>query len=195
MFEIEQVRGYFDERADQWDAVCSHDRYKLAAVVTLARVTPGARVLDIACGTGVLFDELLSRNPASVLGVDLSPNMIAQARQKRRDPRLQTLAADLFDVEETGFDTAIIYSAYPHFPDKQRLAQKVRAMLAPGGRFLIAHSEGRQTINGRHGGSASPISTPLRPAREEAAAWEPSFQIDMVADPPDLYFIPGTADK
>ena len=47
MFEIEQVRGYFDARASQWDAVCSNDRYKLAAVVTLARVTPGARVLDI----------------------------------------------------------------------------------------------------------------------------------------------------
>ena len=99
MFEIEHVRGYFDERASQWDAVCSHDRYKLAAVVTLARVTPGARVLDIACGTGVLFDELLSRNPASLLGVDLSPNMIAQAHQKHRYPRLQTLAADLFDME------------------------------------------------------------------------------------------------
>ena len=36
---------------------------------------------------------------------------------------------------------------------------------------------------------------PLRPAREEAAAWEPFFQIDMVADTPDLYFISGTADK
>ena len=138
---------------------------------------------------------MLTRKPASVTGEDLSPNMIAQARQKYHDPRLQMLASDLFDVEETGFDTAIIYSAYPHFPDKQRLAQKVRAMLAPGGRFLIAHSESRQTINGRHGGSASPISTPLRPAREEAAAWEPLFQIDMVADTPDLYFISGTADK
>ena len=195
MFQIKQVRDYFDERASQWDAVCSHDRHKLAAVVTLARVTPGARVLDIACGTGVLFEELLSREPAYVLGVDLSPNMIAAARQKHRDPRLQTLAADLFDVDETGFDTAIIYSAYPHFPDKHRLAQKVRAMLAPGGRFLIAHSESRQTINGRHNGSASPISMPLRPARVEAAAWEPLFQIDMVADTPDLYFISGTADK
>ena len=32
-------------------------------------------------------------------------------------------------------------------------------------------------------------------AREEAAAWEPFFQIDRIADTPDLYFISGTADK
>ena len=47
----------------------------------LADIRSGVHVLDVACGTGVLFPYYLSRNVASITGVDLSADMISQARK------------------------------------------------------------------------------------------------------------------
>lgn len=187
-----QIREFFDQRACSWDERCRHDPKKIAAVVTLAGIGPGARVADIACGTGVLFPEILSRGPAELLGIDLSGNMIARAQSKFSDPRLRLLAADLFDVTETGFDCVMLFSAYPHFPDKARLAAHLAAMLAPGGRFMVAHSEGKNAVNRCHSGKPTlPISWELRAVREEAAAFSEFFAVDMLADTAELYFFSG----
>lgn len=188
----ERIRSFFDGLADGWDARCRHDPEKLAAIVTLAGIGPGSRVADIACGTGVLFPEILSRKPSLLFGIDLSEKMIEKAREKFSDPRLRLAAADCFDVKETGFDVVVLYSALPHFSDRARLAAQAAAMLKPGGRFLAAHSEGRQSINSCHDGGALTVSWELKSAREEAANFAGLFAIDMLADTKDIYFFSGT---
>ncbi len=188
-----EIKQFFDGYAENWDNNCKYSNEKIAAIVTLAGVTNGSKVADIACGTGVLFPELLSRNPASVLGIDLSGEMIARARSKSNDPRLHLLASDFFDVTETGFDTAILFSAYPHFPDKTGLAKHLSNMLKFEGRFIVAHCEGRNSINHCHSGkTVSRISWPLRPAKEEANAFRQYFHIDMLVDTPEIYLFSGT---
>ncbi len=188
-----EIKQFFDGCAENWDNHCTFDKEKIASIVTLSAIKAGSRVVDIACGTGVLFPEILSRNPASVLGIDLSDEMISKARSKFTDSRLRLLASDLFDVHETGFDTALIFSAYPHFPDKSRLAEHLASMLRPDGRFVIAHSEGRSPINHCHSGDAvSRISWPLRPAKEEAEVFFRCFHVDMLIDTPEIYLISGT---
>ncbi len=190
--KTEEIRTFFDRCADMWDGRCRHDPEKIAAIVTLAGVRPGGRVADIACGTGVLFPEILSRDPELLLGVDLSGKMIEKARSKFTDPRLRLAAADFFDVDEGGFDAVLLYSAYPHFPDKARLAAHMASMLKPGGRFLVAHGESREAINGCHsGGQVSPLSWKLHGAREEAENFSALFTIDMLADTKDIYFFSG----
>lgn len=192
MHSADQVKAFFDARAPQWDANCSHDPRKLEAVATLADVRPGCRVLDIACGTGVLEPVLLARGAERVTAIDLSEQMIARAREKCGDPRVEFLAGDILEFAQTGFDVAIIYSAYPHFADKEVLARQVWQALAPGGRFIVAHSESRATINGRHHSPAvQAVSTELRPAMEELKAWQGRFTIDQVGDSAHLYFFSG----
>ncbi|HHV31858.1 MAG TPA: class I SAM-dependent methyltransferase [Clostridiales bacterium] len=188
-----KMKQFFDNCAENWDNKCSHNSDKLAAIVTLAGIRKGFRVADIACGTGVLFPEILKREPELLLGIDLSDEMLKKAREKFAQPNIRLYAGDLFDVAETGFDAAFLYSAYPHFPDKPALAQQVSRMLKPRGRFLIAHSESRERINLRHQGrEVSGLSWPLRPAREEAAVWERWFSIDLLADNDEFYLISGT---
>ena len=188
-----EIRNFFDLCAETWDRSCSHDPAKIAAIVTLADLRAGARVADVACGTGVLFPEILSRGPGFLLGIDLSDKMIEKARGKFSDPRLHLIAADCFTVRASDFDTVFLYGAYPHFPDKARLAAHLAGMLKPGGRLMVAHSEGRNAINGYHKGErVGRISWDLRPAEEEAARFSEAFRIDMVADTEGIYLFSGT---
>lgn len=187
------IKHFFNRLADTWDEDNFIDADKIAAIVTLAGIHEGMKIVDIACGTGVMFPELLSRNPSLLLGVDLSDKMIEKAREKYSDPRLRLLASDLFEVRETGFDAALIFNAYPHFGDKKGLAAQTAKLLAPGGRLMVAHGGGRKIINGCHTGEAvSRISWPLRAAREEAAEFSELFQIDMSVDSPEIYLFSGT---
>ena len=187
-----EIREFFDRRAESWDGMYPDRPEKIAAIVTLAGVRRGTRVADIACGTGVLFPEILSRDPDSLLGVDLSEKMIDRARSKFSDRRLRLTASDCFKVRETGFDTVLLYNAYPHFPDKRRLAEYTAGLLKPGGRLMVAHGESRETINNRHGGSMTGrLSWELRPAKEEAAEFADLFKIDMLADTASIYFFSG----
>lgn len=186
------IKQFFDHMADTWDEENCIDANKIGAIVTLAGIREGSRVVDIACGTGVLFPELLSRNPSQLLGVDLSDKMIERAREKYTDPCLRLLAANLFAVKETGFDAAMIFNAYPHFGDKKGLAEQTAKLLVPGGRLTVAHGAGRKIINGCHTGEAvSRISWPLRSASEEAAEFSEFFEIDMTVDSPDIYLFSG----
>lgn len=192
MENIASVKAFFDERAQDWDKTCIHDPRKISAIVTLAQIMEGCKLLDIACGTGVLFPEALSRGPEAISGVDLSERMIEIARKKCTDPRVRTSAMDFLEFDENGFDVAIIYCAYPHFLDKAALIRHVYDRLTPGGRFMVAHSESRDTINGRHHGAVvQEVSESLLPAASEAELWKSHFAIDLMADNSDIYLFSG----
>lgn len=160
--------------------------------MTLADIKSGMRIADIGCGTGVLFSELLSRNPSLLLGIDLSDGMINKAKSKYSDNCLELVACDLFAVDKSEFDMAILYNTYPHFLDKGKLAQKLNDMLKSGGRFVIAHDQSKETINGRHSGKeADRVSSDLLPAPREAENFKEFFTVDILVDTAELYMISG----
>ena len=195
MDDLQHVKEYFDARAAQWDRNCHHDPEKLAALIALAGVQPGQRILDIACGTGALFGALLRKQPLHLVGVDVSDQMIAIAKRKYPLPCVELFAMDILDFSQTGFDHAFIYSAYPHFGDKTALARKVWQCLATGGRFMIAHSESRTVIDQRHQSpQVQRVSTHLGPVEEEALPWQTLFHVDILADTPDFYILSGTKE-
>ena len=191
--DIQGMKQFFDERAKNWDTMNFHDPEKLNMIVTMAQIPKGGRVLDLACGTGVLFEEILKREPSELLGIDLSDALIAKAREKFQDSRLKLIAADFFDVQETGFDVITVYSAYPHFLDKVKLVHHLWEVLKPGGRVLVAHSESRHEINHRHSGGThvQSVSTHLGTVWEEAKFFENCFTLDVLADTPEFYLISG----
>ena len=80
------VRGFFDSLAGSWDADRCADAGKIRDILRAADIVPGVRVLDVACGTGVLFPFYLEFGAESVTGVDISPEMIRIARQGGRQP-------------------------------------------------------------------------------------------------------------
>ncbi len=188
------IADYFDSRAARWDEHYKPGLPARQAVAFLSGAGPGTRVLDIGCGTGVMFPELLATGPRELVGVDVSPAMAALAAHKfSGEPRLRVFCGDILTFESGAFDVAVLYDAYPHFPDRAALIRKVRSLLAPGGRFTVAHGAGRDRINACHGAVPASVKTELKSAREEASLWPPYFYVDAVVDAPHFFLISGTA--
>lgn len=189
------MKLFFNARAADWDAHCAPpDASALRALFLAAGVQEGLRVLDIACGTGVLFPSLLETSPALLHGIDLSAEMARLAREKHPDPRARVFEEDFYTFSSgTRYDLAVSYNAYPHFMDKARFVRQLHALLAPHGRFLVLHKGGRAQINACHShAEAEHISVPLLPCAEEAKRFQGLFRIDMQLDTDACYVLSGT---
>jgi SAM-dependent methyltransferase len=106
-------------------------------------LSPGSRLLDVACGYGRHAAEL-SRRGFHVVGVDLSRSMLAEARRRFREgPRLRFVRADMrrldFAVE---FDAVFsFFTSFGYFTPGQNQAvlRRMARALRPGGRLLVDH--------------------------------------------------------
>lgn len=104
-----------------------------------ADVGPGDRVLDVACGTGVVTREAADRtgDPSSVTGVDLNEAMLTVARRVRGDIEfLQGDAASL-PVPDGAYDAVVCQSAFMFFPDRAAAVREMARAAAPGGRVVV----------------------------------------------------------
>jgi demethylmenaquinone methyltransferase/2-methoxy-6-polyprenyl-1,4-benzoquinol methylase len=192
MNHCQSTKEYFDSVANKWDTMCHHNSEKISAILTLANIKKNSRLLDIATGTGVLVSHLLKAEPSEVIAIDLSELMIAQAQKNHTDHRVQFEAANFYEFDQTGFDLAIVYSAYPHFLDKEDFVWHLAESLNPQGRFMIAHSESKETINGRHSGDqVKKVSALLKDAVSESNYFKTVFDIDILVDTDEMYIISG----
>lgn len=151
--EAGQVRSMFDRIAGVYDPLNTamtaglHHRWRTRAVAA-ARVGSGARVLDIATGTGDLAIEL-ARHVApggEVLGSDFSEGMLARARVKAAQQDVAALAADLrfewgdgleLPYAEDSFDAATNGFGLRNFPDLARGLEEMVRVVRPGGRVVV----------------------------------------------------------
>ena len=91
-----EMIAYFDRRAPYWDRENQADPAVIRAILDNAQVGPGQEVLDVACGTGVLFPFYLERTVGSLTAIDLSPAMAALAKEKAADaPNVTVVCGDL----------------------------------------------------------------------------------------------------
>lgn len=133
----EQVIRDFDRIAhlpDEHDS--GNDRYDSFIVAALPAAA--VRVLDVGCGTGRLMAKVDAPG-RRIVGVDISPGMIARAR-KRNDAssRCEFIAGDFLQLPlpEATFDCVVSAAALHHMP-ADRVLVKMGAMLRPGGRLII----------------------------------------------------------
>ena len=194
MVDKNEVIAFFDSLASGWDADMVRSEDVIRTILDNAGVREGSRVLDIACGTGVLIPDYLSRGASRVVGVDISPEMIAVAKGKFSDSRVSFVCADA----ETGFfgkdfDCIVIYNAFPHFSDPEALVSNLSSMLAPGGRLTVAHGMSRDDINRHHGGKARNVSRMLPEAGELAALFGRYLDVSAAVSDDRMYLVCGTA--
>ena len=106
-----EIIAYFDRCAPQWDARMVTDDGKINGILDAAGVREHDVVLDVACGTGVLFPYYLNRNVARVIGVAISPEMAKIAASKLHDPRIEVLCGDMETIPvRMQCDCCVIYN-------------------------------------------------------------------------------------
>jgi SAM-dependent methyltransferase len=137
------MRLQFDWLAPYWDSLRAPG-YMAAYEAGLAAVPPSRRVLDVGTGTGIGAFAVAARFPdADVVGVDLSEDMVAEAR--RQTPaelagrvRFERADAARLPFGDESFDLVSLGNMIPFFDELARV-------LTPGGTLLVAFSSGPET--------------------------------------------------
>lgn len=190
-----EVKAFFDERAARWDERQKTDPAKMACIMDVARIYPGSSVLDIACGTGVMIDYYLSRDPSHITAIDISQNMADIARGKygsRSNVGVLCGDAELYDFGRK-YDCAVIYNAFPHFGNPKGLINHLSRYIKPGGTLTIAHGMGRGGIDHCHkkGTSVQRISMGLMHEDEIAHMLSDSYLGIIRHATPDIFIVSG----
>ncbi|WP_028034153.1 bifunctional 2-polyprenyl-6-hydroxyphenol methylase/3-demethylubiquinol 3-O-methyltransferase UbiG [Chelativorans sp. J32] len=109
------------------------------AVLKMVPNLSGKRVLDLGCGFGWFARWAREHGAASVLGLDLSANMIARARADTDDPAIEYRTADLeeIELEEASFDFAFSSLAFHYVEDFARLVRRVHRALTAHAHFVF----------------------------------------------------------
>jgi 2-polyprenyl-3-methyl-5-hydroxy-6-metoxy-1,4-benzoquinol methylase len=129
------------------DAETHREFCDFANIAVALELPPGARILDVACGSGWL-SEYFARLGYDVTGIDISPDLIRISEDRVRglpygvDPETPLRCRFLVhDVERAPlgekFDALVCYDAMHHFADEQAVARNLAAMLEGGGLLFI----------------------------------------------------------
>lgn len=186
----EIIKDFFNNFAHVWDNEPVADKEIIDTILNNAEVCKNKNVLDIGCGTGVLFPYYLERK-ANVTAIDLSNEMVKIAKAKF--PQVNVICGD---AEETSFDTTfdciMIYNAFPHFPNPEKLIENLAKHLNIGGTLTIAHGMSKKELDEIHMKSAGKVSNILPECDELASLLSPYFNVDIMISNDKTYQITGT---
>ena len=187
------VIEFFDKAASTWDAEMIKSDTIINRILDNAEVGEGMTVLDVACGTGVMFDYYLSRGVSRVVGIDISPEMAKIAGAKYADePRVEVLCGDVENHPfAEKFDRIVVYNAFPHFPHPKRLIKILSELLTDDGRLTIAHGASRESIDDHHSGEACKISNSLMPAESLKRIFDARFDVEVMISNRHMYQVSG----
>ena len=185
----QDVIDFFDRCAPTWDDELIRNDEVVEKILNNGGIKKGVFVLDVACGTGVLFPDYIKRG-AVVTAIDISPEMVAVAKNKF--PNINVICGDVEETDFTEkFDAVMVYNAFPHFPSPENLIKKLSEVLKVGGRLSIAHGMSREDLLKHHNEKASEVSVELPYAETLAKMFEPFFDVDIMVSDNDMYQVSG----
>lgn len=136
MSHTDRSRRYYDQFAATYEDHRGRGYHKMLddLEVELVDRLAGHRVLEAGCGTGLILERIAATGREAV-GVDLSPGMLARARERG----LTVVEASLTDLpfEDAGFDTVVSFKVLAHVPDIRRALRELSRVTRPGGTLLL----------------------------------------------------------
>jgi SAM-dependent methyltransferase len=134
------LAGHETERVWGWGTPAGKLRAtrRAALVAEGAELAPGARALEIGCGTG-LFTEAFAMTGAAIVAVDISPELLEIAKQRGLPADRVTFIAKPFeDCAVDGPFDAVIGSSVLHHLDVELALSRIYQLLNPGGILSFA---------------------------------------------------------
>lgn len=179
------VQEFFGARAADWDARFPDDGPAYAAAAAGLGLRPGDRVLDAGCGTGRALPALRDAvgPQGTVLGADLTPEMLAAAVRGGRDAVGALLLADVarLPLRTDCLDAVFAAGLIAHLPRPAANLRELARVVRPGGRLALFHPIGRAALAARQGREITPddlrAERTLRPLLA-GAGWRMDSYVD-----------------
>jgi ubiquinone/menaquinone biosynthesis C-methylase UbiE len=113
----------------------------MVRMLAAASVSPGMKVLDVACGPGIVACAV-ALQAAQVTGIDLTPAMIAQARERQRSLKLDNIEWHVGDATrlpfaDGEFDVVLTRYSFHHMPDPAAALREMKRVCRKGGRVVV----------------------------------------------------------
>jgi ubiquinone/menaquinone biosynthesis methyltransferase len=138
------VRRLFDVIAPRYDLITvllsyGQDRRWKRRLADMAQLSPGIKVLDLACGTGDIAFEA-ARRGARVTGLDVTHRMLQIAKQNQLSSRapISFVTADMSALPFPGATFDVVTTGYGlrNVPELSVALEEIHRVLTPGGRLL-----------------------------------------------------------
>ena len=192
MINQDKIIDFFDRLAPQWDADMIRNDEVINIILDNAKVSEGKNVLDVACGTGVLIPDYLARKVSFVTAIDISNEMIKIASSKYDRDNIKFICGDVMEEEfAVRYDCIILYNAFPHFPEPEKLVEKLSSFLKPEGTLTIAHGMSKHDIDCIHENGASEVSLKLMESEELAEIMSRYLEVKTVISDDKMYQVVG----
>lgn len=192
-------KEYFDRYAHRWDQYYDLEtENKLGKLINSFRLKKSSQVLDLGCGTGVLFPFILKATgkKGRLFGVDFSPKMLLEAKRKFQNKNIILICAPAEDLPflTEAFDYVIVFASFPHFQNQAKAIGEISRILKKGGKLFIAHLLGRKELRKHHLLSGdNEVMQDILPAEKVLRSMlkKEGFKKITIVDKPSLYIACG----
>jgi ubiquinone/menaquinone biosynthesis C-methylase UbiE len=143
MDHLQRAQQEFTRQASQFATAAAVTRGDLVQrFVEAVPADAASIILDVACGPGIITAALAPR-AREVIAFDLTPEMLAKARQRCAEAGLTNVtfregSANDLPFPDASFDTVVTRLSVHHFQDPQRPLAEMARVLKPGGAFVLA---------------------------------------------------------
>lgn len=193
---------FFDALAAEWDLnFTAEDLERLQHIVDKLEIKEGMTVLDLGCGTGILFDLVRRKvgKSGSITGVDFSFQMVQKAHRNFPFDNVNVVDADAINLPfaDSTFDAAIAFAAFPHFSDQKRAVEETHRVLKKNGPFYVIHLSSSKELSEVHQRVGGVVERDQLPPEEQMKAMlnDGKFRDVSIEDHPGLYLARATNSK
>ena len=160
---MDNRKSFFNSHAANWDEMLAQEGriQKFAQVVEWFGMRKGESVLDVGTGTGILLPFLRNAigHTGMLVAMDFSLNMLMQANSRLSQDGIALINAGVgaIPLKSEQFDKVTCFSAFPHFPDKQKALAEMVRVLKKGGAVWIAHLQSTEELASLHSKVGGPV--------------------------------------
>ena len=146
----EKSRNSFDKQASVYDT-SDYSKYPRECYTFVMKALAGIefdKILDLGCGTGAILEQIGDTyNSAELYGVDLSENMIEQAKWRLESKAtLSTGDAENLPFADNTFDLVCCVESFHHYPNPDKALLEISRILKPNGTLLLCDTWSRAPI-------------------------------------------------